>query len=267
MLKTIPKKIPDEIMKILKDPKIIKILHDEFQLAGRISEETFDELGIPLDVNLRGEIESELRRSNFISRQRCQTLNTELHVENIKQQKIAVLETKKDKYDKIVEKTDNFIKACAQAEGKVSSIMMNNPSYIEKYTDETLNVKFKITSAKTIPIFDIKHSPVNVFKHMNVGELEGFVAAKVAKNNADIKSYHKSINLKKWPNKGTVDDAINDRNCLIKMAHDCRMKPNIMTIPSFNDVFPNCNLNHVAKPIVLESFIFENRSQCAKKEV
>ena len=82
MMKTMPKKLSKKTIEIMNDFEIVKKIYDEYQLKSRMSEDFVDELGIANDVNIRGEINSDLRRSDFASRQRCQTLNTKAHSEN-----------------------------------------------------------------------------------------------------------------------------------------------------------------------------------------
>lgn len=85
--KNLAKKLSPETLKILNNFETIKKLYAEFQTKGRITEELFDELKISDNVNLRGETTSEIRLSDFVPCQRYQILNTELHIEKVKNQK------------------------------------------------------------------------------------------------------------------------------------------------------------------------------------
>ena len=55
---------------LLNDFSILKRLHAEHQLAGRTSEETFDELKVLCNTNTRGEILGGLRQSNHALKKR-----------------------------------------------------------------------------------------------------------------------------------------------------------------------------------------------------
>ena len=67
--------------------KFLKKRHDECQLKSRTSKDSFDKLSMPKDVGIKREISTELRRSEFAPRQRCQTMGTEVHAEIRKKQK------------------------------------------------------------------------------------------------------------------------------------------------------------------------------------
>ena len=65
---------------------------------------------------------------------------------------------------------------------------------------------------------------METFKFPNIGELEGYIGSKVGTNLDRIKEYLKTLNLKKWPKKGNIDDVKNNAMCLMKLAHECRTK-------------------------------------------
>ena len=85
------KNLSEKTIETMNDHEMIKKLYDECQLKSRTTEDFFDELKMSNGVNIRGKTISELRRSDFVPRQRCQTLSTEAHKENRKQQKESIL--------------------------------------------------------------------------------------------------------------------------------------------------------------------------------
>ena len=82
MMKIILKRLSEKNIEMMNDYEIIKKLCDEHQLKSCMTVDFFHDLKIPNDANIRGEIISELRRSDFVSRQRCQILSTEAHKVN-----------------------------------------------------------------------------------------------------------------------------------------------------------------------------------------
>ena len=71
MKNMIPKKLSLKKTEIINNCKVIKSLFDKFQSKRRISENFFDELDIPRDHDVKGDIKEELRNSPYMSRQRC----------------------------------------------------------------------------------------------------------------------------------------------------------------------------------------------------
>ena len=125
MIKTLPKKLSDATLEIVKNCNILKQLLNEFQKNSIISEEFFNKLGIYNDVNDWGEINTELRCFKFLPRQRCQSLSAQQHQDRAKEQKLNVLEEKKKAYSKIRTKIETHIDFCTEAENKINSLVIN----------------------------------------------------------------------------------------------------------------------------------------------
>ena len=85
IIKIMPGKLSLETLAIVNDYEIIKQLFDKFQNNSIISDNFFDMLGILDDMNIRGEINRELRHWSIVSCQRSQTLSSKQHQENIKE--------------------------------------------------------------------------------------------------------------------------------------------------------------------------------------
>ena len=81
IMKTLPTKLSKETMEIMSDFEILKKQHDECQLKSRTSADSFDKLSMPNDVDIKREISTELRRSEFAPRKCYQTMSTEVHAE------------------------------------------------------------------------------------------------------------------------------------------------------------------------------------------
>ena len=87
---------------------------------------------------------------------------------------------------------------------------------------------------------------------MNINQLKGFIAVKNVENIADLKKYLGSMKLSKWPNKESVDEAINGNLNLIKLAFDSRNNSNKLKLKSFNSMFPHVAEDQVHFPLVKE---------------
>jgi len=268
MMKTMPKKLGEKTIEIMNNFEIMKKLHDEYQLKFRITEEFFDELGIPNDVNIRGEIISELRRSEFVSRQRCQTLNTIAHYENRKQQKESILNEKIRQYEIIKSKTETFTDNAKEAESKIHSVLTTSGKKLRQYlSNSSRKIRIKQTKDFAECKINFNHVPIEVFQELNVRQLTGFAAVRNITNIDDLKKYFDSIKINKWPNKGTLAEAMNGNLNLIKLAFDSRNECSKLILKTFNEIFPNQGIEKFAKPLVNEVLLRRNDKNEIKMRV
>ena len=105
---------------------------------------------MPEDSDMNGKIISDLRRSQYVPRQRCQIMNTKLHIENIEEQKNKLIFEKKKECGIVKSKTEFLLESNLEAESKINSILENKPKFLEKYL-KISNGKLKITNLKTTP--------------------------------------------------------------------------------------------------------------------
>ena len=59
-MKTLPKKLSEKTIEIMNDFNVLKKSHDECQSKSRISEDFFDALSTPNDVDMKGEVKLSL---------------------------------------------------------------------------------------------------------------------------------------------------------------------------------------------------------------
>ena len=116
IMKTLPTKLSKETMEIMSNLDILKKLHDECQLKSRTSADSFDKLSMPKDFDIKREISTELRRSEFTPRKCYQTMNTEVHAEIRKKQKYFFIQ--KDLHEIIKSRTEYFIESFKKAAKK-----------------------------------------------------------------------------------------------------------------------------------------------------
>ena len=126
MIKNLPRKLSPETLEIAENFDIVKKLRDQFQSIGRITEELFKKLGMPEDTGAYGVEILELRRSEFMPRQRYQLMSTELHLEMIRMQKEKVLQQKKSEYLEIKVKTQNYVDSCTECQSRIMGLMKND---------------------------------------------------------------------------------------------------------------------------------------------
>ena len=89
----------------------MKILFDEQERQGRISETTFDRIGIPKDTEAHGNEIDSIHHSSFISHQRAQTINIKLQT-SLRENQLQDLNRKSlEKNMAIANKTTNYLKA------------------------------------------------------------------------------------------------------------------------------------------------------------
>lgn len=67
------------------------------------------------------------------------------------------------------------------------------------------------------------------------------------------------MNLAKWPNKGSIIEALEGKTNIIKLAHECRTKPNALVLPPFDQVFPGDEDPHYSKPIIKTILMMKNK--------
>ena len=79
---------------------------------------------MPNDENVKGEINTKLRCSDVVPRQRCQNLSAEQRTENWKKQKLNMLNEKKKTYDDMKTKTEFLIESSNDAEIKIASLVL-----------------------------------------------------------------------------------------------------------------------------------------------
>ena len=89
-----------------------------------ISEDFFDKLSMHNDENIKREINTELRCSDFVPRERCQNLSAEQRTENRKKQQLNMLNEKKKTYDVMKTKTEILIESSKEAEIKIASLVL-----------------------------------------------------------------------------------------------------------------------------------------------
>ena len=68
-------------------------------------------------------VSTELRRSDFVPRQRCQTLNTEVHAETNQKQKDFVLNEKITSHEIIKSRIEGFIDSFNKLDSKLKSVI------------------------------------------------------------------------------------------------------------------------------------------------
>ena len=115
MIKTLLKKLSQSLSEIINNIKILKQLHAEFPLIGRITKEIFNKMSIPPDTNTRGKIINLLKYSLRIPKQRAQVLSTELCVDNIKKQKEIIKNKKIIAYQNVHDEIASYVKTCDEA--------------------------------------------------------------------------------------------------------------------------------------------------------
>lgn len=95
MIKNLLRKLSPETSEIVEKFNTITKSCYQFQSAGRITEELFNELDMPKDADISGAEISKLTRSEFTPRQTFQLMSTELHLEIMRMQKEKVLQQKR----------------------------------------------------------------------------------------------------------------------------------------------------------------------------
>ena len=107
-----------------------------------------------------------------------------------------------------------------------------------------------------------------MFKELNINQLIGIIAIKSFNDLNGKKEYFKKLSLTKWPNKGNVDNAINNTFNFIKLVFDSCNKNNQLSLRSFDELFPdNSSEYNDGSPIVYEVHINKFDSNKIKKDI
>ena len=134
---------------------------------------------MPNDENVKGEINTELRCSDFVPRERCQNLSAEQHVENRKQQYLNTLNEKKKACDEKKTKTEFLIESSKEAETKIASLVLGKNECLNEHIDKSCRIT-SVSKSKIKPVheIDLNCLPIELFKDLTVNQLKGLVASK-----------------------------------------------------------------------------------------
>ena len=92
-------------------------------------------------------------------------------------------------------------------------------------------------------VIDHKHAPIESFMELNIPDLKGHAAMKRADDVIDMKKFYKSMKIIKWPNKGTVEEALLGNVNLVKLAYESRNMSNKLKKVTFESLCPTKEKN------------------------
>ena len=103
-------------------------------------------------------------------------MSTKQHAENRKQQLINILNEKKEAYNDIKSNTEFLLKSCQEVESKLSSLILGNKYYFEKYINKSHRIITILNSAMQ-PALEIDHnySPIELFRDLSVIQLKEYI--------------------------------------------------------------------------------------------
>lgn len=102
-------------------------------------------------------------------RQRCQTLNSEVHIDNLRIQKQNILNSKLKSYEDIKNKTEFLLESNLEAQSLMKNLLMKKTDLIRKYLENS-NRKLMIRNIKNGNpecCVDLYCAPINLFKDLN----------------------------------------------------------------------------------------------------
>ena len=114
-------------------------------------------------------MQSELRYSNFISRQWFQMLSAKLHAENRKEHKCRLLKEKHDTHSNMEDEIKNPVDCKKDCDKKSHFFLLNNDLCLCYYLSKSLKLKFINSSNRLVNLMEYETSPIKIFKHLNAG--------------------------------------------------------------------------------------------------